>query len=198
MQTEGSRPSATKPTIDGRLSDPFTGIAPSVMAYDQHVRDAQHLSARCAVVTLSDTRTSETDKSGKRICQLIEGEHHCVWRYRIIPDNPGELHALLTELLADQELDAVLTNGGTGISRRDTTIEVVESHLDQTLPGFGELFRMLSFQLIASGAMLSRAVAGVARGKLLFAMPGSTPAVELAMTKLILPELKHLLHELRK
>jgi len=108
------------------------------------------------------------------------------------------LHELLTEVLAVRDLDAVLTNGGTGISRRDTTIEVVETHLDQTLPGFGELFRMLSFQQIGSGAMLSRAVGGVARGKLLFAMPGSTAAVELAMTQLILPELKHLVHELRK
>jgi molybdenum cofactor biosynthesis protein B len=168
------------------------------MAYQDHVRDAQALAANCAVVTLSDTRTPETDKSGRRICQLLEGEHHCVARYHVIRDDPAALHALLTELLATPDLDAVLTNGGTGISRRDTTIEVVERHLDQTLPGFGELFRMLSFQEIGSGAMLSRATGGVARGKLVFAMPGSTPAVELAMTKLILPELKHLLYELTK
>lgn len=168
------------------------------MAYDEHARQSREISARCAVVTLSDTRTPETDTSGRRICQLLEDQHHCVARYRVIRDEPGELHALLTELLAEQELDAVLTNGGTGISRRDTTIETVETHIEQSLPGFGELFRMLSFQQIGSGAMLSRATAGVARGKLLFAMPGSTAAVELAMTKLILPELKHLLHELRK
>ena len=117
------------------------------MAYQEHARDARQIAARCAVITLSDTRTPETDKSGKKIRELIE---------------------------------------------------VVETHLDQTLPGFGELFRMLSFQQIGSGAMLSRAVGGVARGKLLFAMPGSTAAVELAMTQLILPELKHLVHELRK
>ena len=168
------------------------------MAYDEHVREAQTVAARCAVITLSDTRTAETDKSGRRIRQLLEEGHHCVARYRIIRDEPGELHALLTEVLAEPGLDAVLTNGGTGISRRDTTIEVVETHIEQSLPGFGELFRMLSFQEIGSGAMLSRAVAGVARGKLLFAMPGSTAAVELAMTRLILPELRHLLHELRK
>ena len=168
------------------------------MAYQDHIRDAQALAAHCAVVTLSDTRTPQTDKSGKRICQLLEGEQHRIARYQVIRDDPAALHALLTDLLGTAELDAVLTNGGTGISRRDTTIEVVARHLEQTLPGFGELFRMLSFQEIGSGAMLSRAIGGIARGKLVFAMPGSTPAVELAMTKLILPELKHLLRELKK
>ena len=92
----------------------------------------------------------------------------------------------------------ILTNGGTGISRRDQTINVIEKRLTQPLPGFGELFRMLSYEQIASGAMLSRAVGGIANGKLIFAMPGSTKAVELAMTQLILPELGHLLAELRK
>ncbi|HXE52314.1 MAG TPA: MogA/MoaB family molybdenum cofactor biosynthesis protein [Tepidisphaeraceae bacterium] len=168
------------------------------MAYDQHLRDAQPIRARCAVITLSDTRTSETDKSGKRIRELLETEQHQVTRYQVIKDEPTVLHALLTELLATDDLDAILTNGGTGVSRRDTTIEVVETHLNQTLPGFGELFRMLSFQEIGSGAMLSRALGGVARGKVVFAMPGSTAAVELAMAKLILPELKHLVGELRK
>jgi molybdenum cofactor biosynthesis protein B len=168
------------------------------MAYQEHVRDAQQIVARCAVITLSDTRTEETDKSGKAIRELLEAQGHSVALCRIIRDEPAQLHELLTETLARHDLDAVLTNGGTGVSRRDTTIEVVETHLDQTLPGFGELFRMLSFQQIGSGAMLSRAVGGVARGKLLFAMPGSTGAVELAMTKLILPELRHLVRELRK
>ena len=168
------------------------------MGYEDHLRDAGQISARCAVITLSDTRTEQTDQSGRRICQLLEAEHHRVARYRLIREEPGELQALLTEVLADTALDAVLTNGGTGVSRRDTTIEVIEEHLEQTLPGFGELFRMLSWEQIGSGAMLSRAVGGVARGKLLFAMPGSSKAVELAMTRLILPELKHLVYELRK
>ena len=168
------------------------------MAYQQHVGDSIKISARCAIITLSDTRTPATDKSGQRIRELLEGSGHAVARHELIPDDPAALHGLLTDLLSSHDLDAVLTNGGTGISRRDTTIEVVETHLDQTLPGFGELFRMLSWQEIGSGAMLSRAVGGIARGKLLFAMPGSTAAVELAMTKLILPEIKHLVHELRK
>src|SRR5689334_431645 len=151
------------------------------MAYQEHLRDAQALAARCVVVTLSDTRTPATDKSGQRIRELLETERHAVGGYHLIRDDSATLHRLLTDLLADEQFDAVLTNGGTGISRRDTTIEVVERHLDQTLPGFGELFRMLSFQEIGSGAMLSRAVGGIARGKLLFAMPGSAAAVELAM-----------------
>lgn len=168
------------------------------MAYQEHVRDAQQIAVRCAVITLSDTRTPDTDKSGKRIRELVEAEGHAVVEYRLIPDEPSKLHELLTEILALHGLDAILTNGGTGISRRDTTVDVIETHLDQILSGFGELFRMLSFQEIGGGAMLSRAVGGVARGKLLFAMPGSTAAVELAMTRLILPELRHLVAELRK
>lgn len=168
------------------------------MAYQEHVRDAKQIAVRCAVITLSDTRTSGTDKSGMKIRELLEADGHAVIQHRLIPDEPAQLHELLTEILTLQELDAVLTNGGTGISRRDTTVDVVETHLDQILSGFGELFRMLSFQEIGSGSMLSRAVGGVARGKLLFVMPGSTAAVELAMTKLILPELRHLVSELRK
>lgn len=168
------------------------------MGYQDHLRAAESISARCAVITLSDSRTEQTDKSGQRMRDLLSDAGHVVSRYQLIPDDLSALHALLTEMLAGPELDVVLTNGGTGVSRRDTTIEVVETHLDQTLPGFGELFRMLSWQEIGSGALLSRALGGIARGKLLFAMPGSTAAVELAMTKLILPELKHLVHELRK
>ncbi|HWE95641.1 MAG TPA: MogA/MoaB family molybdenum cofactor biosynthesis protein [Tepidisphaeraceae bacterium] len=168
------------------------------MAYEQHVRDAANDSARCAVITLSDTRTEATDTSGRRIRELLGAAGHQVSAYHIIPDDVDRLGALLAECLARPDLDALLTNGGTGISRRDRTIEVVERHLDQPLPGFGELFRMLSWEQIASGAMLSRAVGGIAKGKIIFAMPGSTKAVELAMTKLIVPELRHLLHELRK
>jgi molybdenum cofactor biosynthesis protein B len=168
------------------------------MAYSAHLRDSKNVRVRCAVVTLSDTRTPDTDSSGKRIRELLEGANHVAGRYELIPDDAATLRALLAELLASPEIDAIMTNGGTGISRRDTTIEVVESFLTQTLPGFGELFRMLSYQEIGSGAMLSRAVGGVAGGKVVFALPGSTGAVELAVTKLILPELGHLVHELQK
>ena len=172
------------------------------MSYDQHIRessaDATIAAAACAVITLSDTRTRDTDKSGRRIQDLLESAGHRVAEYELIPDEPALLHPLLEALLTRGDVDVVLTNGGTGISRRDHTVAIVERMLDQPLPGFGELFRMLSWEQIGSGAMLSRAVGGVARGKLVFAMPGSTAAVELAMTKLVLPELKHLLRELRK
>jgi len=168
------------------------------MAYAEHHASAESLVVRCAIVTLSDTRTPETDKSGATARRLIESAGHLVTHYQIIPDDPGELQTLLEMLLGVADVDAILTNGGTGISRRDQTIGVIERLIDLPLPGFGELFRMLSWEQIGSGAMLSRAVGGVARGKLLFAMPGSTPAVELAIEKLILPELQHLVFELRK
>lgn len=168
------------------------------MAYEQHIHDAENRAARCAIVTLSDTRDESTDTSGRRIRELLIAGGHTVADYQIIRDEPDELQKLLLSMLGRHDIDAVLTNGGTGVSRRDHTIEVVESCLDQEIPGFGELFRMLSHQQIGSGAMLSRAIGGIARGKVLFSMPGSTKAVELAMTKLILPELRHLLKELSK
>jgi molybdopterin adenylyltransferase len=169
------------------------------MAYEQHTQSARSERARCAVITLSDTRDEASDTSGRAIRTLLESHGHVVVHYAILKDDAALLDAKLLELLGSPDVDAILTNGGTGISRRDQAIAVIEKHIDQPLPGFGELFRMLSWEQIGSGAMLSRAVGGVARGQqLIFAMPGSTKAVELAMTRLILPELKHLLGELHK
>jgi len=168
------------------------------MSYADHRKSADAIVARCAVVTLSDTRTESTDTSGGAIRRALKDAGHEIAEYRIIKDEPAELTSLLQSLLARQDIDSILTNGGTGISRRDQTIGVIERLIEQPLPGFGELFRMLSFEQIGSGAMLSRATAGIARRKLIFAMPGSTKAVELAMTRLILPELRHLIFELRK
>ena len=168
------------------------------MSYEQHIHSSESLIARCAVITLSDTRTESTDKSGPRIKELLAENHHAIAEYKVLPDEPAPLESKLTPLLARADVDVILTNGGTGISRRDQTIGVIERIVIQPLPGFGELFRMLSYEQIASGAMLSRAIGGIANGKLIFAMPGSTKAVELAMTRLILPELRHLLMELRK
>ena len=173
------------------------------MAYDQHVRSASSIVARCGIVTLSDTRTPETDTSGQTIRRLLTDGGHEVARYELLPDEPARLASLLDEWLADPAVDAVLTNGGTGIARRDQTIGVIERVITQPLPGFGELFRMLSWEQVGAGAMLSRAVGGIAygrdrTGKVVFAMPGSTKACELAMTRLILPEIGHILSELRK
>ncbi|MDB5296448.1 MAG: molybdenum cofactor biosynthesis protein [Phycisphaerales bacterium] len=169
------------------------------MSYTQHQSEAEPIVARVAVVTLSDTRTEATDGSGQAIRRLVADAGHVVVRYHLIRDEPADLEALLRELLSHPDVDVVLTNGGTGIGGRDRTMGVVDRLIETPLPGFGELFRMLSWEQVGSGAMLSRASGGVAEGgKLLFAMPGSTKAVELAMSRLVLPELKHLLRELRK
>lgn len=168
------------------------------MSYAGHQQQAAGEHPRCAVVTLSDTRTPDTDTSGAMIRSVCDEANFPVVAYELIPDEPETLRRTLAALLARDDVDAVLTNGGTGITKRDQTIDVVESLIDTPLPGFGEIFRMLSYEQIGAGAMLSRAAGGVVGDKLLFAMPGSTKAVELAMTKLIAPELKHLLHQLRK
>lgn len=151
----------------------------------------------CAIITVSDTRTPETDTSGAAIRERLETAGHRVVFYRIVKDEPAEIAALLDELAAG-EARALLFNGGTGIARRDTTFDAVSSRLEKTLPGFGELFRMLSFEQIGAAAMLSRAVAGVYRERLVFSMPGSSNAVKLAMDRLIVPELEHLAWELTR
>lgn len=168
------------------------------MAYQQHIDDAKAIRVNVALVTLSDTRTPDTDTSGQTIRRLLEAAGHAVTAYGVQSDDPEPLRQTLTRHLAAADVDAVITNGGTGISRRDLAIPVIESLIDLPLPGFGELFRMLSYEQIGSGAIASRATAGVAQGKLLFALPGSTKAVALALTKLILPELRHLVGQLQK
>ncbi len=168
------------------------------MSYIQHQDDSGGIVARCGVITLSDTRTEATDKSGGRIKNLLLAASHVVSYYTVIRDEPAEFSAVLQALLMRNDIDVVLTSGGTGISRRDRTIEVAEAAIEQPIAGFGELFRMLSWQEIGSGAMLSRAIGGIARDKAIFCMPGSTAAVELAMTKLILPEIRHVIGEMRR
>jgi molybdopterin adenylyltransferase len=167
-------------------------------SYQQHQASAKSIIAKCAIVTLSDTRTLETDFAGKRIAELLHEAGHTVADHVVIADDADGFNKHLDDLLTHVGVDAIVTTGGTGISRRDQAVDVVERVFDSPLPGFGELFRMLSWDQIASGALLSRATAGIARGKPVFALPGSPKAVELAMTKLILPELRHMLQELRK
>ncbi len=167
-------------------------------SYEQHRSAAAPITAAMAILTLSDTRTVDTDVSGRRAIELVTMAGHRVVDHQVLPDDPKELESTLCALLARADIDAVLTTGGTGVGQRDQTIGVVERLLDVPLPGFGELFRMLSWQQVGSGAMLSRAVGGIASGKIVFSMPGSPAAVELAVTRLILPELPHLLRELRR
>ncbi|QQE73436.1 MogA/MoaB family molybdenum cofactor biosynthesis protein [Brevibacillus composti] len=153
----------------------------------------------CMVITVSDTRTEETDKSGQLMMQLAVEAGHLVNQYRIVKDEPAQVVEAIEAGLADPGVDVILVNGGTGISPRDNTFEAVTGMLEKQLPGFGELFRMLSYtEDIGSAAMLSRAVAGVRQGKAIFSTPGSTGAVRLAMTRLIVPELGHVVRELNR
>ncbi len=164
------------------------------MGYEEHSELSKDTPVRCAVITVSDTRTEETDKSGQLIKEIVDETGHTIAHYRIVPDEPALISDLLDSWSADVEV--ILLNGGTGISARDNTFEAVSDKLEKTLPGFGEIFRVLSYEEIGAGAMLSRAIAGLFRGTLVFSMPGSTNAVRLAMTKLIAPELSHLVWEI--
>lgn len=169
-----------------------------IMSYQQHKTAGQAIAARCAVLTLSDTRTAADDVSGQRIMTMLRDAGHVVSEYEVLKDDAGPLETALDRLLGRSDIDLILTTGGTGIAKRDQAISVVERKITTPLPGFGELFRMLSWQQIGSGAMMSRAAGGIANGKTIFAMPGSVKAVELAMEKLILPEIGHLVYEMRK
>lgn len=165
------------------------------MSHIEHKRGPERL-ARCFVLTVSDTRNEQTDTSGAAIALLLERAGHTVTGRKLVPDDPAEVLRCVRHELT--ETDVVITTGGTGIAPRDTTYEALAGLLQKRLDGFGELFRVLSYQEVGSAAMLSRACAGVAGGKLLFILPGSEHAVRLAMTKLILPEMGHLLRELAR
>ncbi len=168
-------------------------------SHRDHERAAERVGALgFAVLTFSDTRTPQTDASGAVIRQLVTEAGHRVVRYAVVPDDAACVGEALRKALADGQVDVVVSSGGTGISRRDCAHRVVSELLDERLDGFGELFRFLSFQQIGSAAMLSRAVGGVASGKLVFAVPGSTAAVRLALQELILPQVRHLFRELHK
>ena len=151
-----------------------------------------------AVITLSDTRDEATDMSGKFITNALVAAGHKVPLYRVLPEDRVKIKTTLQDCLADPHIAVVITNGGTGIASRDSTIEVLASVLEKQLDGFGELFRMLSYQEIGPAAMMSRALAGIAKNRVLFAIPGSTNAVRLAMEKLILPQAGHVYWELNK
>jgi molybdenum cofactor biosynthesis protein B len=168
------------------------------MPHRQHQSGSSQIIVRCAVVTLSDTRTPETDTGGDLLARLVTEAGHRVAARFLLREEPDLVVDHLKKVLASPDVDALLTTGGTGIARRDVTVDAIETLLDRPLPGFGELFRMLSYSQVGPAAMLSRATAGIAGGKLVFCLPGSPPAVELGFTRLIGPELRHLLGELRK
>lgn len=160
---------------------------------------ARRGGARCAVLTITDSRTADTDESGALIERLLVEAGHVVTVRHLLPNDDAQIRSHVEESLGRDDVDAVFCTGGTGLGSRDRTIDVVRPLLDRELPGFGELFRMLSYlEQVGAAAMLSRALAGAARGKFVVVLPGSKAAVELAMTRLLVPELKHALRELKR
>jgi molybdenum cofactor biosynthesis protein B len=157
----------------------------------QHRADAPE-SIACAVITVSDTRTLDTDRSGQLMVDQLTAAGHRVLERTIVPDEPELIVELVRQWTARADLDAILLNGGTGLAARDRTPDALRGLFDADIPGFGELFRMLSYQEIGAAAMLSRAAGGVINRKVVLLTPGSTAAVRLALDKLILPELAHL------
>lgn len=179
---------------------PAARTALAIIAPVSHVahRAAAPKTTRCFVVTVSDTRTEETDRGGGAIVDLLAEQGHEVAGKVIVPDDPERVRGALRSGIETRDVDVVITTGGTGITRRDGTYEVVSALLDKRIDGFGELFRALSYADIGPAAMLSRACAGLAGGTIIISLPGSENAVRLAMTKLVLPELGHLVREARR
>lgn len=161
-------------------------------------RESAPESVRIAVLTISDTRTPETDTGGDIIERSMKGVGHEVVAREIVRDEASSIRTVLIDLLARPDVDAVVTTGGTGISGRDTTYEVVDRMIEKKLDGFGEIFRMLSYEEIGAAAVLSRAVAGAIGTKFIASLPGSRNAVRLGAEKLLVPEIAHVVFELRK
>jgi len=161
------------------------------MAYEEHQQKSPR-EVGCAVITVSDTRDEQSDKSGQLIKNLLGENGHRIVHYRIVKDSPLQIKGELATLAEKASCQAIILNGGTGIAPRDTTYDTLNGLLEKRLDGFGELFRYLSYQEIGSGAIMSRAVAGTYRGRIVISVPGSTGAVRLAMEKLVLPELGHM------
>jgi molybdenum cofactor biosynthesis protein B len=155
-------------------------------------------SVGCFVLTVSDTRTPDTDRSGRAIRDLISDAGHMVTCFGIVRDEPEQVTRVIQQQLADPDTRVIVTTGGTGITSRDGTFEAVDRLLEKRLDGFGELFRMLSYDDIKAAAMLTRATAGTVGRKAIFVLPGSENAVRLAMSKLIVPELRHVIQQLDK
>jgi len=164
------------------------------MGYQEH-KDKAPKRVNCAVVTISNTRTEHDDESGHLILQSLEKNGHQVMSYSILKNDANSIREKLNELLAEASLQVIITSGGTGASRSDITVETIDPVLEKKLDGFGELFRSLTYRELGTGSIMSRATAGVARGKVILCLPGSVGAARLAMEQIILPELGHLVRE---
>lgn len=159
----------------------------------------QRAPIRCALVTVSNTRTLETDESGPLMRRLVEGAGHIAVLHGLLRNDLNEVREYVRAIAHRDDVDAVLISGGTGLGSLDLTVEAVRPLFDKEMPGFGEIFRMISFQeQVGTAAILSRAVAGGVVGKLVVSMPGSKAAVELALTRVLLPELRHVIRELKR
>ncbi|MBF0544297.1 MAG: molybdenum cofactor biosynthesis protein MoaB [Candidatus Riflebacteria bacterium] len=163
------------------------------MSNIEHEEKARR-SLKLGVLTLSDSRSQDQDVSGKIICELLKGEGHLILRYDLIKEDPVLIENTLRFFISE-DVDAIISNGGTGLTSRDGTIEVARKLLQKELPGFGELFRLVSYNQIGPAAMLSRATAGLVDGKILICLPGSSKGVKLAMKRLVLPQLCHMVWE---
>ena len=168
---------------------------PRPSSHAHHHRKSAVAAVPTAIITVSDTRTPETDSGGDRVAAMLAADGHPVVSRAIVPDDKSEIADALRATLARDDVRAVLLTGGTGVAPRDVTPEAVEPLLDRVVPGFGELFRALSYEDIGSAALLSRALAGLASGRVVFVLPGSRGAVKLAMERLVLPEIGHLAAE---
>jgi len=164
------------------------------VSYQEHRQKAPQ-SVSCAVLTISDTRTEQDDESGRLIRQKLSQNGHRVIAYSILKNEADSIKKKINELLRQEELQVIITSGGTGASHRDITVETIVPILEKKLDGFGELFRFLSYQEIGTASIMSRAVAGVVEGKVILCLPGSSGAANLAMDKIILPEIGHLVRE---
>ncbi|MSQ78000.1 MAG: MogA/MoaB family molybdenum cofactor biosynthesis protein [Nitrospiraceae bacterium] len=154
--------------------------------------------AGCVVITCSDTRTPESDTSGYHIMHMLKDAGHTVVSYQLVKDEPSKIKSAIKKAVTNKKVQVIIINGGTGIAKRDSTFEAVDGMLEKRLDGFGEIFRYLTYQEIGSPAIMTRATAGTYKGRIIFSTPGSENAVRLAMEKLILPELGHILQQLSK
>ncbi len=155
----------------------------------------QYIKTNFAILIVSDTRNEKTDESGKIAKKLVSDYGHQVFAYKIIRNNKSLIQTTVNEMLQNPKINVIVTSGGTGISKRDVTVEAISELLDKKIEGFGELFRKLSYQEIGEAAIISRATAGTINGKIIFCLPGSKNAVKLAFSKLILPGLGHIIKE---
>ena len=167
------------------------------MKLNEHRRD-QKINAVVALMVTSDSRTIETDETGKTAVRLLEAEGHRVSAHVIVPNDTGLIHEAYARFLGDPDVQVIVTSGGTGISSRDKTVGVVYETFEKPIPGFGEVFRRLSFDEIGHAAVFSRATAGAVQGKMVFCLPGSRGAMVTALERIILPSLGHMLWELNR